>query len=211
MLIPLWISIKIATTSTLIVVIIGTLISWLLARKNFKGKLIFDLIIHLPLVLPPTVVGYFLLVFLGNRGIGSVGFNLLFTWEAAVIAAVISSLPLFVRTVRAGLETIDRDIEEAAALDATKLQVLVNITLPISMKHLLAGIILAFTRAIGEFGATLMIAGNLPGKTQTMSLAIYDNVMSGKFTQANHMALLITFVSFLLLWIAQRWSDHYRF
>jgi len=205
-LFPIYLSLKVAAYSTLIVIIIGTPLGWLMARGIFFGKSLLSSFITLPLVLPPTVLGYYLLVligrqsFLGNFLFNTFGINLIFTWQAAVIAASIVSLPLLARTVQAGIEAIDTDLEDVArTLGRSEIVIFFTITLPLSWQSIIAGMVLAFARAMGEFGATLMVAGNIPGKTQTLSVAIYDAVQAGNSQLANMLVIIISILTIAVL------------
>lgn len=198
----IFLSLKIAMISTIIVIITGSAISWLLARFNFPAKRLVEVLVNLPLVIPPSVLGYYLLLIFGRRGfIGYwlervIGVRLIFHWTGGVLAAVVVSLPLFVNAIRPALANFDREIEGAAKVDgATNCQVFYKIILPLISKSLVAGIALTFARALGEFGTTLMLIGNIPGKTQTISLAIYEAVLSGEYGIANQLVLVMTFVA----------------
>jgi len=214
---PVLLSLKVAAYSTLIVLIIGIPLGWLLARFNFPGKTLLSSFITLPLVLPPTVLGYYLLVLIGRQSpIGiflqeNFGINLIFTWQAAVIAASVVALPLMARTVQAGIEAVDRDLEDVArTLGKSELVIFFTITLPLAWQGLLAGTVLSFARAMGEFGATLMVAGNIPGKTQTLSIAIYDAVQSGNHQLANFLVVLISVLTIAVLFILNKVSQFKR-
>ncbi|MHA1113824.1 MAG: molybdate ABC transporter permease subunit [Alphaproteobacteria bacterium] len=159
----------------------GILVAWLLARRRFPGRMLLDGFVHLPLVLPPVAVGYLLLVLLGRQGpIGAwleswFGITLAFTWRAAAIAAAVMAFPLMVRAIRLSIESVDRGLEEAArTLGARPLAVFFSVTLPLSLPGVLAGTLLAFARSLGEFGATIMFAANIPGETRTLPLALYS-------------------------------------
>ena len=165
------------------------------------------------MVMPPTVLGYYLLVLLGNQGIvgcwlqETLGIHLVFTWYGAVIAAMVSSFPLFVEPARAALQGVDRRLEDAArTLGRSERAVFFTITLPLAWRGIFAGAVLAFARALGDFGATLMVAGNIPNRTQTMAMAIYDAAQGGNQTAANMMVLVMTVGAALLLWLARRLS-----
>ncbi|MFQ5479697.1 MAG: molybdate ABC transporter permease subunit [Thermodesulfobacteriota bacterium] len=208
-LFPLYLTIKVSITATVFVAFIGLCLALLLAKKNFVGKNVLDVLIMQPLVLPPTVLGYYLLTLLGRSSfIGSffsetLGVELIFTWKGAVIAAVISALPLFVKPTRAAIEGVGREYEDAARiLGKTESQVFRTITLPLAWRGIAAGTVMAFARATGEFGATLMVAGNIPGLTRTMPLAIYDAVQMGDSHMANILVLIVTLFSFVVLYIA---------
>jgi len=163
------------------VVLPGTLCAWLLARKQFVGKGLLDILLHLPLVLPPVAVGYLLLILFGTHGpIGgwlqhAFHIEIVFTWKAAVLASAVVSFPLMLRSARISIELVDRRLEEAArTLGASSLRTLLTITLPLSLPGIFAGMVLAFARSLGEFGATIIVAGNILGETQTLPLALYS-------------------------------------
>ncbi len=202
-------SLQITTIATIIIAIVGLALALLLARRDFPLKTLLELMIALPLILPPSVLGYYLLVIMGRNGpVASIlHIDLLFTWPAAVIAAVLVGLPLMVQAARSAIYDIDPEIENAARLSgASEWQLLRFITLPLARRGILAGLVLASARALGEFGATLMVAGNIPGRTQTMSMAIYDAVQNRQYDQANMMVLVMTSVAFAGLWLAMRWG-----
>ncbi|KAA3654583.1 MAG: molybdate ABC transporter permease [Calditrichaeota bacterium] len=174
-------SLKISIVATFIDLPFAVACGWLLARKNFRGKMLFDTLVNLPLVLPPVVTGYFLLFVFGRNGLVGkyifqvFGMALSFTWQAAAIAAAVVAFPLFVRAIRVAIENVDPRIEEAArTLRAGRWHIFRRITLPLSANGIIAGLLLAFARCLGEFGATIMFAGNIPGETQTMPLAIFS-------------------------------------
>ncbi|SDK17070.1 molybdate ABC transporter permease subunit [Natronincola ferrireducens] len=206
---PVYLSLKIAFYSTVITAFIGIPMGWLLARGRFIGKDILSSIVTLPMVLPPTVLGYYLLILIGRQSIigrwlqSAFNINLVFTWQGAVLAATIVSLPLMIRGVQASIESVDTNLEDVArTLGKSEWTVFFRITLPLAWQGIVAGTVLAFARAMGEFGATLMVAGNIPGKTQTLSIAIYDAVQGGNYQQANFLVVLIsviTIISLLLL------------
>lgn len=212
-LFPLYITVKVSLTATVITVAVGLALAWVMAKRDFWGKSLVDVVIMQPLVIPPTVLGYYLLTAFGRSGrLGAflsdtLGVELVFTWKGAVIAAFISSLPLFVKPARAALEGVGSELEDAARLlGKTELQVITTITLPLAWRGLFAGAVMAFARATGEFGATLMIAGNIPGLTQTLPIAIYDAVQAGDYATANLLVGIITLFSFTVLFIANRFS-----
>ncbi len=214
-LFPLYLTIKVSVTATVFVALIGLSLALILARKNFFGKNVLDVLIMQPLVLPPTVLGYYLLTLLGRSSfVGSflsdtLGVELIFTWKGAVVAALISALPLFVKPARAAIEGVSREYEDAARiLGKTELQVLRTITLPLAWRGIAAGTVMAFARATGEFGATLMVAGNIPGLTRTMPLAIYDAVQMGDNHMANILVLIVTLFSFVVLYVAGIFTRH---
>src|SRR5580693_1270070 len=188
---PLWLSLRVAMISTVLALVVGLWLAWILANRTFRGKELLDAAVTLPLVLPPTVLGYYLLVLLGRASpIGKMweavfGSPLVFTWKAAVVAALLHSLPLLVKSARAALESVDRSCERAArTLGASEWRLFWRVTLPLARRSILAATAVAFARSLGEFGATLMIAADIPGKTQVMAVAIYDANQSGNTTLA---------------------------
>ncbi|MFJ6208171.1 molybdate ABC transporter permease subunit [Lysinibacillus sp. NPDC092081] len=203
---PLKLSIEIALVSGIIVIVTGILFGKWMAKRNFKGKLFLETVLLLPLVLPPTVVGFLLIIIFGkNSVLGNLItwlFNqpVMFTWWAAVIASTIVAFPLMYQSVKTGFESVDEDIENAARVDgANEWQVFFFISIPLALKSIVSGGILSFTRALGEFGATLMFAGNLPGKTQTTPLAIYMAIGSGDMSLAWSWVICMIGISFLML------------
>jgi len=208
---PLWLSLKVAVLATLISLLLGLTLAFFLARKQFKGKEFLDAAVTLPIVLPPTVLGYYLLVLLGrDSALGRAfealfGFPLVFTWQAAVVAATFHSIPLLVKSARAALESVDRSLENAArTLGASEARVFFRVTIPLAGRSILAATVFGFARALGDFGVTLMIAGNIPGKTQTMAVAIYDAVESGKSVLANVLVVVISAVSIAILYATNK-------
>jgi len=204
-------SIRVAVVATLLNALIGIPLAYLLARRAFWGRALLDLLVTLPLVLPPTVTGYYLIVLLGRRGwLGAPvyawsGWSVAFTWWAAVIAATVMALPLLVRTARAAIESVDRELEKAAfTLGRSEWRTALEVTLPLARNGIIAGLVLAFARALGEFGATLMLAGNIPGKTTTVPLAIYTAVQTGEMGEAVVLVLALTALSCLVLVMAGR-------
>ena len=204
---PLWLSLQVAGVATLLMLPLGILAAWWFAHgRPFAGKALIETLLMLPLVLPPTVVGYYLLLLFG-RGtpIGlwindSVGLRLLFTWQGAAVAASIMALPLFVRTATAAFASVEREMLEAGrTLGASEPGLLWHIIIPMSYRGLLAGLALAFARALGEFGATLMLAGSIPGRTQTLPLALYAAVQAGKDQEALAYTLLLSLAAFAIL------------
>lgn len=205
---PIRLTLQVATLATIISLFIGIFIGYLLARKNIPGRYLIDSLVSLPLVLPPTVLGYYLLVLLGvHSPIGKLweklfGSPLVFTWSAAVIAATIHSLPLMVKSARVAIEEVPLEIENAArTLGANSRKVFFSITVPLAKRGLLAATMLTFTRSLGDFGATIMVAGNIPGRTQTVAIAIYDAVQAGRDSQALALVVVISLVAFCLLYI----------
>jgi molybdate transport system permease protein len=204
-------SVWVAVIATALNTMIGIPLAYLLARRKLPGGGTIDLLVTLPLVLPPTVTGYYLIVLLGRRGwIGAplyqaTGWTVAFTWYAAVIAAAVMALPLLVRTARAAMESVDRDLEKAAfTLGRSEWRTALEVTLPLARNGIIAGLVLAFARALGEFGATLMLAGNIPGKTTTVPLAIYTAVQTGESGEATVLVLLLTLLSCAVLLVAGR-------
>ncbi len=213
----LLLSLKVSVLATFIITIVGTAVAYILARYDFKGKDLLDAVTTLPLVLPPSVTGYYLIILLGRNGwIGGqlyelTGLSVMFTWQAAVIAAVVVAMPIMIRIGRAAIESVDQNLEIVSySLGKSRIQTIFHITLPLARKGLLAGVILSFARALGEFGATLMVAGNIPGSTNTMPLAIYGAMISGDTNTANLLALVLTAVSFAIIYLTfktGRWLD----
>lgn len=208
---PIIISLKVALTSTFIVLILGIILARIFSFKNFKGKSIWETIILLPMSLPPTVVGYGLLLILGKRGfIGKIienifGTTLIFTWEAAAIGAVIVALPLMYQNVKAAFLKVDKSyIDSAKNLGASDRVIFFRIILPLSLHGIVSGTILTFTRALGEFGATLMVAGNIPGKTQTIPIAIYFAVEGGNNKVANILMAIVVVFSFIIVFLLNK-------
>ncbi|HYB71959.1 MAG TPA: molybdate ABC transporter permease subunit [Candidatus Sulfotelmatobacter sp.] len=204
-------SARVAVAATAVNAIVGVPLAYLLARRRFAGRALVDLLVTLPLVLPPTVTGYYLIVVLGRRGwLGAplyaiTGWSVAFTWYAAVIAAIVMALPLLVRTARAAIESVDRDLERAAfTLGRPEWRAALEVTLPLARRGILAGLVLAFARALGEFGATLMLAGNIPGRTTTVPLAIYTAVQTGETSEALVLAAVLTALSCVVLVLADR-------
>ncbi len=199
---PLLLSVQVTLVATLGILVVGLALALFLARTRMRGKIILETLVNLPLVLPPSVVGYYLLVFLGRDGpvVRWLDVNILFTWQAAVVAAVVVALPLMVQSAKAAIESVDLRLENAArTLGSTEWEVIWRVTLPLARRGIFAGLILGSARALGEFGATLMVAGNIPGRTQTAPLAIYDAVQAGRFADANALVLMLTVLSLLSL------------
>ncbi|HWQ49880.1 MAG TPA: molybdate ABC transporter permease subunit [Methanosarcina sp.] len=201
---PISITFRIAAISSFLVLCSGVFLAYIFARRAFRGKELAELLITLPLILPPTVIGYFLVIIVGKNGlIGQLiysitGTGILFTWQAGVIAAYTVSLPLMVRTAQAAIESVDKELEYAAyILGRSEIETALLITLPLARRGILAGLVLSFARAVGEFGATLMLAGNIPGKTNTMSISIYSAFQAGNDKLANLLVLVLTVMSLL--------------
>jgi molybdate transport system permease protein len=208
---PLALSIRVALIATAFVVVIGVALGWLLARKRFFGRELMDAAVTLPLVLPPTVLGYYLLVLLGRTSpVGRfienlTGEPLVFTWRGAVVAAVVGALPLMVKTSRAAIASVDRDLEDAArTLGQSEWRVFRRVTLPLASRGIIAAAMLSFARALGDFGATLMVAGNIPGRTQTAAIAIYDATQAGRSDYALALVLVLSLAALLLVYATNK-------
>jgi molybdate transport system permease protein len=206
-------SLLIVSIATIVIGIAGTAFGFLLAKRQFRGKDLLDAVLTLPMVLPPTVTGYYLILLLGRRGLlggplyALTGWTVTFTWIAAVIASTIVALPLMIKSARAAIESVNPEYEIASCImGKSEFETFFRITLPLAGRGILAGIILSFARAFGEFGATLMLAGNIPGKTQTMPLAIYEAVVSGEDAQAKWLALILTGISITVVYLTNRLS-----
>ena len=204
--VALWLSLKVAGLATLLNIVLGTAAGFVLARWRFAGRDVLDTVLTLPMVMPPTVLGYYLLVLLGRNGpIGgwlqnTFGINLIFTWQGAVIAAMVVTFPLVFKPAGAAFEGVNPQLEQAArVLGLCERSVFFRVSLPLAWRGILAGVLLAFARALGEFGATLMVAGSLPGKTQTLSIAVYEAVQAGEDALANQLVLLISMVCIVIL------------
>lgn len=198
----LWLSVKVSVVATALNAVIGIPLAYVMARRRFWGRAAVDVLVTLPLVLPPTVTGYYLILLLGRRGLlgaplyAATGWSVAFTWYAAVIAATVMALPLLVRTARVAIESVDQNLERAAfTLGRAEWRTALEVTLPLARNGILAGLVLAFARALGEFGATLMLAGNIPGKTQTLPLSIYTAVQTGEAGQAMTLVAMLTLLS----------------
>jgi molybdate transport system permease protein len=202
---PLVISLWVATWAGLFALFVGTAIAWVLVKTRFKGKWLLEGLVLLALVVPPTVLGYYLLVALGQQGLGpfierTLGVRFVFAWPGAVVAATIAALPLVVVTVRVGLAEVSREIEDTAQVDGcNRWQTFWLVSLPIAARSIIAGGLLGFLRALGDFGATLMVAGNIPGRTQTLSMAIYDAVQANDLARANGLVLLMSVIALSVL------------
>jgi molybdate transport system permease protein len=210
---PLKLSLLVVTVATMIIATVGLALGLLLAKGRFHGQELLASFFTLPLVLPPTVSGYYLIVLLGRHGLigetvyNVTGWTVAFTWQAAVIAATVLALPLMVLSARAAIESVNPQYEIASyTLGKGRAATFFLITLPLARRGILAGVVLSFTRALGEFGATFMLAGNIPGKTQTMPLAIYEAVMSGEDKRAQILALILTGVSVAAVYFTNKLS-----
>jgi len=207
-------SLQVASVATAFVVVVGICIAYVLARKNFRGKEIFDMLLTLPLVLPPTVTGYYLIVIFGRNGfIGKIiyewtGWTIMFTWYAAALASFVVALPLMIKTARAAIESVDKNLINASyTLGHSEFDTAIKVILPLAKRGIIAGAVLSFARAMGEFGATLMLAGNIPGKTDTMPIAIYSSASAGEWSTAHIMVILLTVMSGSFLYLANRYSE----
>lgn len=208
---PLILSLRVALIATAIVVVLGVALGWLLARKRFFGREFLDAAVTLPLVLPPTVLGYYLLVLLGRRSpVGRAienitGQSFVFTWRGAVIAAGVGALPLMVKTSRAAIASVDINLEDAArTLGQSEWRVFQRVTMPLASRGIVAASMLAFARALGDFGATLMVAGNIPGRTQTAAIAIFDASQAGRDNYALVLVLILSVVTLLLVYVTNK-------
>lgn len=209
--VTLLLSLKIAGLSTVFNAVLGTAAGFALARGRFVGREVLDTVLTLPMVLPPTVLGYYLLAAFGrNSALGawlqdSLGINLIFTWQGAVAAAMVVTFPLVFKPARAAFEEVNPQLEQAARVSGlTEWAVFFRVSLPLAWRGILAGILLAFARALGEFGATLMIAGSIAGQTQTLSIAIYEAVQAGDDALANGLVVLVSAVCIVILLSAGR-------
>ncbi|MEX0957940.1 MAG: molybdate ABC transporter permease subunit [Burkholderiales bacterium] len=205
-LIPLWLTLKVAGWATLFATVSGVAVAFVIARTRVPGRDYLDAVMTLPMVLPPTVLGYYLLVLIGRRSAfggwlhDTFGITLVFTWQGAVLAAAIVAFPLVYKSAVAALEGVDAQFEQAArVLGKSEWSVFLRVTLPLAWRGILAGGMLGFARALGEFGATLMVAGNLPGRTQTLSIAIYDAVEAGRNDMANFLVIVTSLVCVTIL------------
>lgn len=209
---PVILSLKVALAAVCIDFVAGLAVARTMARTEFMGKNVLESLIILPMVLPPTVLGYGLLILLGKRGpvgrflLEYFDFQLIFTWWAAVIASAVVSFPLMYQSAKAAFAGVDISLEQAArTLGAREARIFLTITLPLAWPGILAGLVLSFARALGEFGATLMVAGNIPGKTQTIPLAIYFAVETGDTDAARNLVLVITALSFAAVFWLNWW------
>ena len=203
-------SLKVAGWATAAACMLGTAFGYLLARGRFAGRELLDALLTLPMVLPPTVLGYYLLVVVGRRGwlggwLATFGIELVFTWRGAALAATVVALPLVVKSARAAFEGVDAQLEQAArGLGLGEAAVFARVTLPLAWRGVLAGTLLAFARALGEFGATLMVAGSIPGETRTLSLAVYEAVQAGEDRVARTLVLVTSLACIAVLLAAGR-------
>lgn len=208
---PLWLTLKVASWAIVLAGGAGIALGWWMARHRFRGQAVLDAALLLPMVLPPTVLGYYLIVLIGRNGwLGQtldrwLGIELLFTWQGAVVAAALVALPLVYKAARAAFEDINPSVEAAArTLGAGEFEIFLRIALPLALRGIGAGLMLGFARALGEFGATLMVAGNLPGQTQTLSLAVYEAVQAGNDAKALWLTGVISVVCMAVLLASSR-------
>ena len=209
--VALVLTLKVAGWATALNLVFGVGVGYAMARWRFAGRELADALLTLPMVMPPTVLGYYLLVLIGTHGpIGAwllqhFGIRLIFTWQAAVIAATVVSFPLVFKSARAAFETVDPQLEDAARLlGLSEAAVFFRVSLPLAWRGVLAGLLLSFARALGEFGATLMVAGSIPGKTQTLSIAVYEAVQAGQDDTANFLVLVTSITCIAVLLAAGR-------
>ena len=208
-------SLQVAACATVLTLVVGTGFAYLLARKEFFGKEVLDMVLTLPMILPPVVTGYYLVVLLGRNGFlgrtltawtGST-FSIMFTWYAAVVAAFVVSVPLMIKTTRAAIESVDPELINASyTLGRSERETAFSVILPLARKGMIAGLTLAFARALGEFGATIMLAGNIPGRTNTMPLEIYNQVVGGEWGSATGMVALFTVISGGCIYLANKFG-----
>jgi len=203
---PLILTLKVAGLASLLALAAGVGSAYLVGRKEFRGSGLLDALMTLPLVLPPTVLGYYLVVLMGRKGffgawlMDNFGVSLIFSWQGAVIASAAVAFPLVYRSARAAFDSVDINLEDAArTMGLTETHVFLRVSLPLAYKGILAGGMLAFARAMGEFGATLMIAGNIPGRTQTLSMAVYEALQAGEYGYGNLLVAVTSVTCFVIL------------
>jgi len=205
-----WFTVACATAATLLVLPVGVGVAWLLARRRFAGRALLETLVSLPLVMPPVATGLILLTLLSRRGaigrlLEAAGIDVVFTWKAVVIAMAVMGLPLLVRTARAGFEQVNRRYEQVAAtLGAPPARVFFTISLPLALPSIVAGAVLAFARALGEFGATIVVAGSIPGATRTLAVAIYSYTETGRDRDAAVLVVVSAAIAFVALWYSNR-------
>ena len=208
--IPLLLTLKVAGWATALNLVLGVGTGYWLARSRLPGRAFIDAALTLPMVMPPTVLGYYLLVLIGSQGplgawLKTFGIQLIFSWQAAVIAATIVAFPLVFKAARVAFENVDPQLEQAArVLGIGEIGIFLRVSLPLAWRGILSGLLLGFARATGEFGATLMVAGSIPGKTQTLSIAVYEAVQAGQDDLANFL-VVITSVTCLTVLLAAGW------
>jgi molybdate transport system permease protein len=209
--VALALTLKVAGWATVLNLVFGIAIGFAMARLRFPGRDVLDAVLTLPMVMPPTVLGYYLLVLIGSHGplgawlIEHLGIRLIFTWQGAVIAATVVAFPLVFKAARAAFENVDPQLEDAArTVGVHEVAIFFRVTLPLAWRGILAGLLLSFARALGEFGATLMVAGSIPGRTQTMSIAVYEAVQAGQDDVANFLVAVTSIVCIAVLLSAGR-------
>ena len=208
-----WFTVACAAGATLLILPVGVFIAWVLARRTFPGRALLETLVSLPLVVPPVATGLLLLMLLGRRGaVGRVlerlGIEVVFTWKAVVLAMAVMGVPLLVRTARAGFEQVNARYERVAAtLGARPLRVFFTISLPLAWPSVLSGAILAFARALGEFGATIVLAGSIPGVTRTLAVGIYSHTETGQDAQALVLVAISIAIAFVSLWLANQLTE----
>ncbi len=214
---PVLLSLRVALISLIAVTVFGLPVARLLARREFHGKDVLEAAITLPLVLPPSVIGYGLLLLIGNNGLlgktlSEMGISIIFTWWAAALASTVVAFPLMYQSAKAAFKSVDINYEKAArTLGAGEIRIFFSITLPLAWPGIIAGLVLSFARALGEFGATLMVAGNIPGQTQTIPLSIYFAVDAGDNVTARTLVAIITVFSFLVIFWVNRWAKRQNY
>lgn len=203
-----WFTLLTASVATLLMLPPGLLLAWLLARGRFRGRVLLETIVSLPLVMPPVATGLVLLMLVAPRGplgrlLAGAGVEVVFTWKAVVLAMAVMGLPLLVRTARVGFEQVDGRYEAAAStLGASPIRVFFTVTLPLARPAVVAGAVIGFARALGEFGATIMIAGSIPGATRTLAVAIYSFAETGRDEEAALLVAISATIAFLALWLS---------
>lgn len=213
---PVLISVRTAIIAVIAVICLGLPLARIMARREFPGKDLLESAIALPMVLPPTVVGYGLLIIIGKNTIigqlmSELGINIIFTWWAAVLASTVVSFPLMYQSAKAAFQGVDQNFEKAArTLGANEVKIFFTVTLPLAWPGILAGVVLSFARALGEFGATLMVAGNIPGQTSTIPLAIFFAVDAGDNATAKTLVAIVTVFSFLIIFGVNRWAKRQK-
>ena len=205
-----WLTVVVATLSTLVILPFGIALAWLLARREWRGKSVVETIVALPLVMPPVATGLLLLMLLGRRTpVGgwlesTLGWDIVFTWRGVVIATAVMSFPLLVRTARVAFENVNPRFEHVArTLGARPWRVFITVTFPLALRGLIAGALLAFARGLGEFGATIMVAGYIPGETATLALAIYHSVQLGRDGEALGLVAISITIAFAAVWMSE--------
>lgn len=208
---PLWLSLKVAGVATALAWVAGVALGWIFARTQLPGRTLLEAVCMLPLVLPPTVIGYGILVMAGRRSVlggwlrEHLDYSIVFSWHGAVVASAVVALPLVLKSASAAFANVDRTLEAAArTLRQSPWSVFVRVTLPLAGPGILAGTLLAFARAMGEFGASLMVAGSIPGRTQTLSMAIYDAVQAGQDDTAAVLVIVTSVLSVAVLLLSNR-------